>query len=482
VKNRVVLTNLIWRFAERVGAQCVAFIVSIIIARMLAPEDYGTIALIAVFTNILAVFVDSGFGNALIQKKNADDIDFSTVFYFNIVMSIALYIVMFFAAPLIAKFYMRTELIPLIRVISLLLISYGIKNIQQAYVSKHMIFKRFFFSTLAGTIGAAAIGIIMAYMGFGVWALVAQGLFNTTVDTIILWITVKWRPKRVFSFERLKELFKFSWKLLISSLLDTAYAELRQLIIGKKYTEADLAFYNKGESFPKLLVQNINASIDSVLLPTLSEEQDNTERVREMTRRAIKTSVFIMAPLMMGLAAAADNVVAVLLTDKWMECVPFMRVFCITYMFWPIHTANLNAIKAMGRSDKFLKLEIIKKMIGLVSVVITMNISVWAMCLSLLVTSVLCQIVNAWPNKKLLNYGYLSQLKDIAPSIGLTFIMASFVYALGYVELPTVAILIMQISLGAVIYVLGAKLLRMDSYTYVMDMIKTYFKKPSKRG
>lgn len=258
---------MIWRFLERCGAQGVTFLVSIVLARLLDPSVYGTVALVTVFTAILQVFVDSGMGNALIQKKDADDLDFSSVFYFNLSACILLYVGMFFAAPLIASFYNMPDLTPVVRVLSLTLIISGVKNVQKAYVSRNLLFKKFFFATLGGTIGAAVIGIWMAWKGYGVWALVAQHLFNATLDTIILWVTVKWRPKRVFSLERLKGLFSYGWKLLVSALLDTGYNNLRSLIIGKLYTSADLAFFNRGKQFPNLVVTNINTSIDSVLLP-----------------------------------------------------------------------------------------------------------------------------------------------------------------------------------------------------------------------
>ena len=344
---------------ERVGAQLVQFIVSIVLARILDPSVYGTVALITVFTTIMQVFVDSGLGNALIQKKNADDIDFSTVFYTNIIFCLFLYGVMWFSAPAIAHFYRQAELVPYVRVLSLTIVVSGVKNIQQAYVSRKMLFKRFFFATLAGTIGAAVLGITMALHGAGVWAIIAQQLFNLTVDTCVLWITVRWRPIRAFSFQRLKGLFSYGWKLLVSSLLDTGYNNLRQLLIGKIYSSSDLAYYNQGDKFPSVIVTNINTSIDSVLLPAMSSEQDHKDQVKNMTRRAIKTSTYIMAPLMIGLAACSKEVVALILTDKWLPCVPYLQIFCFSYMIWPLHTANLNAIKALGRSDMFLKLEII---------------------------------------------------------------------------------------------------------------------------
>ena len=348
MNSNKVLSNFFWRFFERCGAQGVTFIVSIILARLLDPDVYGTVALVTVFTTIMQVFVDSGMGNALIQKKEADNLDFSSVFFFNISVCSLLYLIMFIAAPFIAAFYKMPELTSVVRVLSLILIISGVKNVQQAYVSRNMQFKKFFFSTIGGTIGAAVVGIVMAYLGFGVWALVVQMLFNAAVDTLILWITVKWRPKMMFSFQRLKTLFSFGWKLLASSLLDRVYNDLSQHIIGKLYSSNDLAFYNQGKKFPHLIVTNINTSIDSVLLPTMSKAQDDKNVVRSMTRRAIKTSTYIMMPVMIGLAVCAESLVSLILTDKWLPCVLFLRVFCITYAFYPIHTANLNAIKAMG--------------------------------------------------------------------------------------------------------------------------------------
>ncbi|MDU3221693.1 MAG: lipopolysaccharide biosynthesis protein [Streptococcus thermophilus] len=471
------LKNFIWRFAERSGAQLVTFIVSIVLARILAPEDYGQIALITVFTTIMQVFVDSGLGTALIQKKDANDLDFSSVFYFNFVICLVLYVVMFVAAPFIAGFYGDSSLTPIIRVISLTIIISGVKGIQQSYVSRNMLFKRFFYSTLGGTIFSAFLGIALAYTGFGVLAIVAQQLSNTAIDTLILWLTVKWRPKRMFSWRRLKGLLSFGWKMLASSLLDTVYNNVRSLIIGKMYSSSDLAYYDQGQKFPNVIVTNINTSIDSVLLPTMASAQDDADRVKSMTRRAIKTSTYIMAPLMMGLAFCAEPIVGLVLTDKWLPCVPFLRIFCITYMFYPIHTANLNAIKAMGRSDLFLKLEIAKKIVGMILLLSTMWFGVMAMAYSLLVSSVLSQIINSWPNRKLLNYGYLEQLKDILPGIILAVFMGFCVNLVSLLDLSNIVTLLIQIPLGAVIYIVSSALLHLESFKYLIDMIRPMTRK-----
>ena len=461
---------------ERCGAQGVTFVVSVVLARLLDPVVYGTVALITVFTTILQVFVDSGLGNALIQKKDADDLDFSSVFFFNLAFCLALYVLMCLVAPLIARFYNRPELTPMVRVLSLVLVVSGIKNIQQAYVSRHMLFRRFFFATLGGTIGAAFVGIYMAWRGYGVWALIAQNLFNKTVDTIILWITVKWRPKKMFSWKRLKGLLAFGWKLLVAKLLDTVYRDLRSLIIGKLYSADDLAFFNRGKQFPHTVVTNVNSSIDSVLFPTMSAEQDEVSRVKKMTRRAISVSTYIMMPIMMGIAVCAKPLVQIVLTDKWLPVVPFMRVYCFTYAFYPIHTANLNAIKAMGRSDLFLRLEIVKKLVDLAALAATMFISVKAMAYSMLVTSLLSQLINSYPNRGLLDYHYGEQLKDMLPQILLSCIMGGIVFSVTLLHLNSWIELAIQIPLGIVVYVVGSNLFHFESYYYVLGVVRSFVK------
>jgi O-antigen/teichoic acid export membrane protein len=470
--NKKIFSNFLWRFAERCGAQGVTFIVSIVLARVLDPAVYGTVALVTVFTSLLQVFVDSGLGTSLIQKKDADDTDFSTVFFFNMAMCLVIYALMFFLAPAIASFYGDDTLVPVIRVTSLIIVISGLKNVQQAYVSRNLLFKRFFFATLGGTIAAAVLGIWMAYRGCGVWALVTQMLLNSAVDTAILWITVKWRPKAVFSFERLKGLLSYGWKLLAASLLDTFYKNLRTLIIGKKYSEADLAFYNRGELFPQLIVSNINSSVDSVLLPTMSAEQCNRERVREMTRKAISVSSYIMWPTMAGLCVCAEPLVRLLLTDKWLVCVPYVRIFCLTYAFQPIHTANLNAIKALGRSDLFFKLEIMKKVVGISIICVSMWYGVMAMAYGAIIDSLFCQLINTAPNRKLLNYTYPEQLRDILPSMLLSLTMAVIVYGVNFLAIPDICKLLIQVPLGMAIYIGGSKLLHFEDFDYILNAVK----------
>ena len=477
VSNKKVLSNLIWRFMERCGAQVVSFVVSMVLARILGPEEYGTVALITVVITIMQVFVDSGLGNSLIQKKDADDLDFSTVFFANIVFCLSLYILIFLGAPLLADFYNDKTLVPYIRVLAITIIISGIKNVQQAYVSKHLMFKKFFWSTLSGTIIAACVGIGMAMNGFGVWALIAQQLTNLFIGTFVLWFSVKWRPKIQFSFYRLKALYSYGWKLLVSALLDTVYNNCRQLIIGKMYSSSDLAYYNKGKQFPELVVTNVNTSIDSVLLPAMSQVQDENEKVKNMTRKSIKVSTFIMAPLMMGLAAVSPALIEIILTDKWLKAVPYLQIFCITFMFYPIHTANLNAVKAIGRSDLFLKLEIKKKLVGVALLLATMWFGVMVMALSLIAVSFVNQMINAQPNKKIFNYGYKEQMKDILPSIVLAVVMGILVSLVALINLPNYITLAIQIVLGATIYILGSVVFKLETFTYLKSIVKGYRKK-----
>lgn len=471
-----VISSLFWRFSERTAAQGVSFIVSVILARLLTPEDYGLIGLITVFISIATVFISSGFGNALIQKENATQTDFSSVFYFSIFMGVAIYVVLFFTAPFIAVFYNEPLLIPVIRVLSLSLIIAGINSVQQAYVSRTMQFKRFFYSAIIGTVISAFIGIFMAYKGFGVWALIAQNLSNQIIDTCVLWFTVKWRPTFEFSFSEMKKMFDYGWKLLFSSLLDTVYNNLYSLVIGKVYSAKDLGYYNRGRNIPNLVITNINGSIQSVMFPAFSNCQGDKVRLKAMVRRSIMTSTYLIMPAMIGLAAVAEPLTILLLTDKWLPSVPFMQFSCFILAFWPIHTANLQAINAVGRSDIFLKLEIIKKIIGFSIMIISIPFGLYTMMIGNCFSAVVSSILNASPNRKLLNYGYREQIKDILPALLLSLFMGVVVLLWTFTDLSNILILICQVITGAVIYVLGSKLLKLESYTYIINMIKSFKK------
>ncbi len=470
--NQKIISNFVWRLLERFGAQGVTLLVTIILARLLAPEVYGTVALVTVLMAILQVFVDSGLGNALIQKKDADDLDFSSVFYFNITICLVLYALLFISAKPIASFYNNQELIPLIRVLGINIVISGVKNVQQAYVSRNLIFKKFFYATLTGIIGSAFVGILMAYKGYGAWAIVTQMLINSTVDTLILWLIVGWRPKLMFSWKRLKTLLSYGWKLLISSLIDTCYNKARELIIGKVYHASDLAYYNKGEQLPSNIVINICTAIDSVLFPTMSLHQDNVEQVKGMTKKAIRVSTFFILPSMVGAAICSDTIIRVLFTEKWISCSMYLKIFCITYAFYPIHTANLNAMKALGKSDVYLKLEVVKKIVGVTFLLISIQHGPWGIAISCLLAGLVSQFINAFPNKSLLNYGYLEQMKDVLPNLVASLLMGIMVYWVGFLQINMYLVFFIQLLVGVNVYFALAKLFNLEGFLYIKRIFK----------
>ena len=473
-KSDGLLKNLSWKFAERISAQLVTTVVAIILARILDPSHYGLISIVTIFVTLANTLVTGGFGNALIQKKDADALDFSTILYFNIAFSILLYFVLFIAAPYIARFYGEGyELIcPVLRVLGLRIIVAGINSVQQAYVSREMIFEKFFWATLFGTIASAVVGIVMAYSGYGVWALVAQYLTNTTVDTIFLAFSLKKIPLLQFSFQRLKSLFGFGARILATSMLISLFEDLRSLIIGKLYTSADLAYFDRGKQFPGLIVTNINSSIGSVLFPKMSRQQDDIQQVKNTARMAIRFSSYVMSPLLLGLAAVAESFVVVVLTDKWLPVVPLLQTFCIYYLFQPVHTANMQAIKAVGRGDVYFKLEIVKKVIEIVTLVCVIWFGINAIAISMAVLASLFVFVNAIPNKKLINYSFVEQMKDIIPSLGIALIMALIVMGIGYLPMNKLLLLCLQVVVGGIIYLGLSVITKNQEYAYIFNMIK----------
>ena len=476
IKSQV-LSGLFWKLMERGGTQGIQFIVQILLARLLLPEDFGVIALITIFMAIANVFVQSGFSTALIQKKNTDETDFSSVFYLSLAVAVLLYVILFVTAPFIAAFYKEPQLTSVVRVLSFTLFFGAINSIQNAVVSRTMLFKRFFFSSLGGIIPSGIVGVAMAYMGYGVWALVWQQLTNQFLITLILWFTVKWRPKLIFSMSRLKSLFSFGWKLLLSSLMDTTYTNLYGLVIGKTYDSAMLGFYNRGNMFPNLIVTNINGSIGSVMLPALSVNQDDKARVKAMVRRSIVTSSFVIFPLMVGLAVCAKPLITIILTEKWLPCVPFLQLMCISYAFWPIHTANLQAINALGRSDIFLRLEIIKKCIGVVVLCMTIPYGIYVMVAFQPVVSFISTIVNSFPNRKLLNYSFKEQWIDVMPSLLLSVLMGIIVYVIQFMGWNAGVTLVVQVLIGAVLYIALAYLFKLECLSYLLGTITEIYRR-----
>lgn len=469
--NSRIINNFIWKFAEKFGAQIIAFFVSVVLARVLDPEDYGKVAIVAVFTTILAVFCDCGLGNSLIQKIDADDKDFSTVLFFNVVTSVLMCGALHIVAPYIALYYDDPELTPLIRFLSFSLPLYGIRNVQQAYVSKNMLFKKFFFSTVIGTIVSAVVGIGIAMRGGGPWALVMMQLSNQVMDTIILWFTVGWKPKVYFSKKRLGRLFSYGGRILMSGVMETIYANLRALIIGKIYTQETLAFYTKGRNLPDLIGTNINNSIEIVMFPVLSKKQNNRNNLRELTKKTIKISTVVLFPCFMGFIGIADTLVSTVYGQKWEMAVPYMRLFCVYFMLFPFHTSNLNVIKALGRSDIILKQEVVKKIIGICLLLLTVKYGVLAMAFSLVFEGLLAQIVNTLPNRDLIKYGYRDQILDNIPCFMVAVIMSFCVYLGGKMPVANPIKLIIQIMIGIVVYIGGIRLIDRELYNYVLQFL-----------
>lgn len=468
------LKNLGWKFMERMSAQLVQLVVSIVLARILSPSDYGAVAMVTIFIMLANVLIEGGFSSALIQKKDADDLDFSTVFYFSITFSILLYAVLYISAPSISAFY-GTEyqiLTPVLRVLGIQVIILAVNSVQQAYVQRQMMFKNFFWATLAGTITSALVGLFMAYSGYGIWSIVGQQLTASVINTITLYVITRKLPILALSFERLKGLFNYGVKLLGASLLVTGYQELRALIIGKLYTAQDLAFFDRGKQFPSLIVTNINSSIGAVLFPKMAKEQDSMEQIKNTTRISIRFSSYIMSPIMLGLAAVSEPFVRIVLTEKWIGCVPMMQWFCVVFLFMPIHTANMQALKAIGRSDTFLKLELVKKAIELASLFVVVWISVDAIVINMAILTTLFTAVNAYPNRKLLNYSYKEQIADILPAITISIIMLIVILTFNhFVVLKDWVILLVDIFIGLILYVALSVLTKNKEYKYILNRL-----------
>ena len=471
-KKDSVFSGFFWKFNEQITGQLVSFVVSIILARILAPKEYGIVALVNVFIVIMEVFVTTGFSSALIQKKNATRLDFSTLFYCSFIFSIILYGITFFCSGLIARFYHNEMLIPVIKILSLRIPISAFNSIQMAYVSRHMAFKKIFASTTIATIFSGILGIALAYMGFGVWALVWQGLTSALFQTIVLFFQIPWRPYFEFSISEAKVLMNYGWKVLAANFLGTFFLQFRSLIIGRFYNAADLAYYNRGSRFPELISNNVDGTISSVLFPVLSQYSDNPNKLKDLTRQSMRMSSFVIFPLMFGLAVAAKPITILLLTRKWLPSVPFMQFLCIAFCFSTISNANMQAIKASGRSDVLLELEVLKKPVYLIFILSSIKISVIAVAISMVLNNFVEMLIDVLPNKKVINYSYSEQLKDIVPTFILAVIMALCIFPISFLHLNPILEIILDLIIGAFVYLGGAYLLGLQSLLYLFNYLK----------
>ena len=356
--GKKITSGLLWTYLERVLAQGVSTLVTIILARILTPDHYGVVSVVTIFITICDTLVVGGFSDTLIQKADADELDFSTLFWFVLGLSGGMYVLLFLGAPFVEMFFDTPLVCAALRVMGIRVLINGVRSIQSAYISKHMKYRYFFFATLFGTVLSAIVGIAMAYLNFGVWALVAQYLTNSIVDTVIIWFTCGWRPKKMFSFKRLKVLYSFGWKMQASSLLATLYSELESFSIGKKYTSTDLAFFDKGKQFPKLIMHNVQTSVSKVMLPAFSLVKSDSTKMLDLAKKSVRTSSYVMFPLLIGLMACADEFVVAVLTEKWIAAIPFLRLLSIYYICEPIMSVDKQIVIASGDSKTYLIMEI----------------------------------------------------------------------------------------------------------------------------
>lgn len=476
-RPRGVLGSFLWKLMERFGVMFAQIVVQTVLARLLTPADFGVIALVAVFISLSNVLVGSGLGTALIQKKTVDALDLDSVFFSSVAVASVFFAVNFLAAPLVAGFYERPELGLVMRLLAASIFLTPLNIVQNALVSRGLLFKKVFVNSSIATLLSGVIGVWLAVAGYGVWALVAQTVSSTLLMSLLLWVSVRWKPTFQFSWARVTEMYGFSWKVLASSLLDTLDGHARTLIIGLTHAPATLGFYSKGQHFPSMIVGAINGSIQSVMLPVLSARQDDRSAVKAMMRRAMVTSSYVVFPAMAGMAAVAESLVHLLLTDKWLPAVPFLQIFCGVYALWPVHTANLQAIIALGRSDVFLRLELVKKIIGIVVLVVTVPLGPLAMAAGLLGTGIISSIINARPNVQLLNYRYRDQAKDLAPAFVLSVVMGVVVWMLQMLGQSLGVTLALQVSAGLLLYLGASWLLRLEPFVYGVGVARDAFGK-----
>lgn len=482
VNRKTVTSNLLWRFLERFGAYIVSFVVSIVLARILDPETYGTVAIMTVFISFFDVFVTGGFATSLIRDKQATEKDFNTVFWFNVVFSLALYLILFFVSPAIANYYNNQSLKWLIRICSLTLLINGIKNIQYAYIAKNLQFKKFFYATIGGTVASAVVGIVMAVKGFGAWALVAQSLSNYFVDVLILWIIIKWKPKFEFDFKLLIKHISFGWKILLYKILYSISNNIRQLVIGKKYSESDLAFYNRGKTYPNIIGQNIYTSVNSVIFPVLTRADKNYDRFNSMVKQAFKVNMFVMLPLMVGFFSVAESFIHLLLGAKWLPCVPFIQLFCIVVLFNSIEAIFSSTPMALGKSTASMILGITECVVNLGLMFAAIPFGPMAIGFSMLASTAFNCIMYMIYIKKVTGFRILDCLASSLDSIVAVVLMAVLVFAVQRINLPYYIILLIQVLIGIGSYYLINVFFRNDALSYCFSLVKDMMSKKSKKA
>lgn len=468
------ITSAAWKFAERIIAQGVSLIVAIVLARLLDPSDYGIVSIVTIFFTFGNVIIAGGLNTALIQKKDSDAQDYTIVLLLSVSISVIIYVVLFFSAPVIATLYKKTELISIFRVMGLVLPINAIKSVVCAYISSTLQFRKFFLATIGGTVASAIVGIYMALNGFGAWSLVAQQMTNTIIDTVILIIFTRVPLTKNVNLRRIGPLFSYGWKILLSSLIDTTYNEINPLFIGLRFSSADLSFYTKGKMFPSTISTITNNTLSSVLFPVLTKVQDDKDRLLNYVRQFIRISSFFVFPLMLGFFAVSDKFVSVVLTDKWQPASLYIKIFCFSSMFDMIASGNCHAIKAIGRSDIFLRMEIIKKIsyFIILGVLIAFSNSPVVLALGIVGCTFISIIVNTFPNRYLIGYSYDKQIQDLGPNFLTSLLMCILVMLIGKIHLNSIVLLVIQIISGVIIYVFACSVSRNPTFKHVLGEAK----------
>lgn len=470
IKGKVV-AGMTWTGIERLATQAIQFIIGIIIARILMPSDYGIVGMLAIFIAIAQTFLDSGFASALIQKKDRTDVDYSTVFYFNIVIALVLYGMFYVSAPWIASFYNMPVLTEVTRMTTLSLIISGLTIVQHAKLIIDLRFKHLALASIVSVSVSGVCGIIMAYNGFGVWALVYQGLISAASRTSILWLSSKWNPRLVFSVSSFKRLFSFGSKLLCSGMINTIYSNLYTLVIGKAFNAAEVGFYNRANQFATLPSNTVTQMVVNVNFPILSQMQDDNERLVKSYRKLLCAPLFILTPVLLGIAAVGYPLVEIVLGHKWLPCVPYLQILCIGCLFNPLTHINLNLLYVKGRSDLVLKLELIKKPIGFLILLISIPFGIWWMCFGAALYNAIAFIFNCHYTKKILNYGLFSQLRELS-NIFINGVVMFFLVTLSMLPFGEVWLkLLFGIATGIVSYTLYAVITKDSSFNDIKEII-----------
>lgn len=473
------LSSVMWKLLERIGAQLVTLIVSIVLARLLDPSDYGVVSIVVIFFTFANVLITGGLNTALIQKKNADRDDYSTVLHVSVLLSVFIYGVLFFTAPIISRIYEKDILVPIIRVMGLALPINAVKAIWCAYISSNLQFRKFFFSTIGGIIISASVGITLALKGAGAWALVAQQMTNILIGTFILIFTTRIHIVFKISFSKLKNLFNYGWKVFVSSIIGTIYNEIVPLVIGVKYSSADLSFYTKGKSFPSLINTITTNTLSSVMFPTMVKFQDDKGALLRYTRLFIRLASFMAFPMMLGFLATADDFVLIVLTEKWLPASKYIKIYCIAFMFDMIHVGNCETIKAMGRSGIYLIMELVKKIFYFITIGLFLIFTKTpeTLALAFIVCTFIAIIVNSIPNQRLLGYKIRYQIMDLLPNLITSSIMCGCVLLVGSLGIDnTVLSFGLKVLTGAIVYFTLNLVIKNESLVYLWNFVKDFVK------